>query len=47
MIGAPGSIPSDEVVEFRSGMAENEKLETTMQSQGPNIAVKLRVIIIR
>ena len=27
IIGAPSSIPSDEVVEFRSGIAENEKLE--------------------
>jgi glycosyltransferase involved in cell wall biosynthesis len=27
MIGAPISIPSDEVVEFRNGITENEKLE--------------------
>jgi glycosyltransferase involved in cell wall biosynthesis len=27
MIGAPRSTPSDEVVEFRSGITENEKIE--------------------
>jgi glycosyltransferase involved in cell wall biosynthesis len=46
-VGAPSGIPSDEAVEFTSGLRESEKFRIIMQSQGPNIAVKLRDIIIR
>jgi hypothetical protein len=43
MIGAPIGIPSDETVEFRSGLRESEKLELLCS---PNITIKLRGTII-